>query len=186
MSPFQLVAIEQISGKASLDLQLGNEILPFSQQITMSSGVVIDLKWSSDSAKVLALPKVPSDPIPAIDIMFSPRGGVTGAISATGPIHFLLTDLQDAISFDDVDAYDSGTGRRVPDGTADNPRRPLSPIDKRNRGEKLILSVFPQTGNVQTFPIDPTDLIDNVTGASGPDGLADDLFRFARIGSVAN
>lgn len=34
-------------------------------------------------------------------------------------------------------------------------------------------------------PIDPTDVVINATGAAGNDGLADDLFRFARIGSRA-
>jgi hypothetical protein len=129
--------------------------------------MVIDLTWSSDSARVLAFPK-PGDPIPSLDIMFSPRGGVTGAIAVAGPIHFLLSDLQDAAAVDPTD-----------------PNKPLSPIHPRNRGEKLVLTIFPQTGNVQSFPIDPTDLLDNATGNSGADGLPDDLFRFARLGSAA-
>ncbi|MCY2962652.1 MAG: hypothetical protein NT069_03215 [Planctomycetota bacterium] len=181
-----VVASEWPSGFATLDLQLGNETLPFSQPITLTSGIVIDLKWSSDSAKTLAIPKSTNDPVPAIDIMFSPRGGVTGAISATGPIHFLINDLTDAITPDAADAYDNSTGRHIPDGKPDDPRMPLSPIDKRNRGEKMVLTVFPQTGNVQAFPIDATDDYDNITGAKGADGLADDLFHFARIGSVGN
>lgn len=180
-----VIAVDWNSPQATLDLQLGNELIPLTEPISMSSGMVIDLEWSSTTAKVLAIPKIATDPIPAIDIMFSPRGGVTGPIAVGGPIHFLLTDLQDASALDDADAYDNSTGRRIPDGSADNPRRPLSPIDRRNRGEKLVLTIFPQTGNVQTFPIDPTDVVDNVTGASGPDGLADDLFRFARLGSAA-
>jgi len=63
---------------------------------------------------------------------------------------------------------------------------PLNPIHPRNKGEKLVLAVFPSTGNVQTFPIDPTDAINNSTGAATPDGLPDDLFSFARRASAAN
>lgn len=83
------------------------------------------------------------------DIMFTPRGSV---IRATAPIHLLLNDLRDAT-------------------------RGLNPIDPRNRGEKLIVTLFPQTGNIATFPIDPTD--------ADADGLADHLYRFAELGSGA-
>lgn len=175
-----VVAIPAASPGATMDIQLGNELIPLTEPISMSSGMVIDLEWSSATAKVLAIPKVPTDPIPAIDIMFSPRGGVTGPISVGGPIHFLLTDAQDAASLDPND-----------------PTKPMSPIDFtppansglkgwKNRGEKLVLTIFPQTGNVQTFPIDPTDVVDNSNGNSGADGLPDDMFRFARLGSAAN
>jgi hypothetical protein len=54
-----------------------------------------------------------------------------------------------------------------------------------NRGDRLILSVFPQTGLVQVFEIDPTDNFNNVTGAAGQDGLADNLFYFAQQGKAA-
>ena len=69
----------------------------------------------------------------SIDILFSPRGTVASSLAAQGPLHFLLNDLRDATA-----------GR--------------NPIDPANLGEKLILSIFPQTGHVATFPIDPTDL----------------------------
>jgi hypothetical protein len=54
-----------------------------------------------------------------------------------------------------------------------------------NKGDRLILSVFPQTGLVQVFEIDPTDITNNATGAAGPDGLADNLFYFAQQGKSA-
>jgi prepilin-type N-terminal cleavage/methylation domain-containing protein len=95
-----------------------------------------------------------------IDIYFAPNGRVVDAAAVQGPLYFVLNDREDAL-----------VGR--------------NPIAPDNKGEKLILAVFPQTGLVQTFPIDPTDVVNNNTGAAGADGLADDLFKFAKIRSVA-
>lgn len=100
-------------------------------------------------------------PAPAeIDIYFAPTGRVVEAAAVQGPLYFVLNDREDAAA-----------GR--------------NPIAPDNKGEKLILALFPQTGLVQTFPIDPTDVVNNTTGAAGADGLADDLFKFAKMRSVA-
>jgi hypothetical protein len=63
-------------------------------------------------------------------------------------------------------------------------------------GDRMILSVFPQTGLVQIFEIDPTDNYTNpvsggtvspvtLPGSGGPDGFADNLFNFAQQGRAA-
>lgn len=150
-----------------MELQLGNEVAPFTEPMPMPTGMVIDLKWSSPSAQALATSLEASGALGKIDLMFTPRGNITGAPSVMGPIHFLIHDLQDAV------AREPG-----PNGTT----VPLSPISPKNRSDKIILTIFPATGNVQSFPIDPTDVLNNADGSSGPDGLADDLFRFARNG----
>lgn len=144
-----VVAVDSTSPQASCEIELGHDLLPFHQPIPLPSGVVIDLDYSSANVQALW----PANPArTAIDIMFSPRGSVAGPIAALGPLHFLLNDLSDA--------------------TAN-----LNPIDPRNRGDKLVLTVFPQTGLVATFPIDPTD--------ANHDGSADDLFHFAKLGSTS-
>jgi type II secretory pathway pseudopilin PulG len=176
--PFPLVVAGNTnSGASSLDLEFTTEPVPFSEPISLPAGVVIDLEWSSQSVRSLA------EQNGAVQLMFSPRGNLVGPAGSLGALHFLLTDRQDAELLDDIDAYNNTTGRRKPDGLPDVPRRRRSPIDPRNRYPKTIVSVIPQSGAVLTSPIDPTDLIDNVTGESGPDGLADDLFRFARTGA---
>jgi hypothetical protein len=38
---------------------------------------------------------------------------------------------------------------------------------------------------VQVFEIDPTDVVNNVTGNAGADGLADNIFFFAQQGKAA-
>ena len=142
-------AIDTTDSDASCEIRLGNDLLPFHAPIALPSNVVIDLDFSSPNVAAMW----PAAPAPVnIDIMFSPRGMVTGPLAALGPIHLLINSLSDAT-------------------------QNLNPIDPANRGEKLIFTIFPQTGLVATFPIDPTD--------ANNDGLADDLFHFAKIGSAA-
>lgn len=86
------------------------------------------------------------------DMMFSARGSMVGAIVANGPIYLVLRDIQD-----------------VTEGvTIGSPRERVAP---------LVLTIMPQTGHVQTYPIDPTD-------ANG-DGTLDNPFRFAQLGQKA-
>jgi prepilin-type N-terminal cleavage/methylation domain-containing protein len=153
-------ALESLSTNASAEIELGFELLSNHQPISLSSGVAIDLDWSgrydpdpTNPGSLLFKSLLTLWPAGEnIDVIFTPRGGVHGRLSALGPLYFLLNDIGDAT-------------------------RDLNPIDSANKGEKLVLAIFPQTGNVATFDIAPTDA-DN-------DGNADDLFRFAKIGSEA-
>lgn len=83
-------------------------------------------------------------------IMFSPRGMVAGSLSGLGPIHLLLRDVRD---------YTEGR----------------DPADQGLVGDQSVLTLNPQTGHCQTYPVDPTD--------ADSDGIADDPFRFAKTGS---
>jgi prepilin-type N-terminal cleavage/methylation domain-containing protein len=147
---------------SSCDIQLGNDVLPFHQPISLPSGIVIDLKYCSANIQTLA--GIGGTTTPVVDIMFSPRGGVSGYLSALGPLHFLLRDLKSATA--GVDATN------------------LAAVQAAN-ADLLVLTIFPQTGLVQVFEVDPTDVRDNTSGAAGSDGLADDLFAFARQGKSA-
>ncbi|HLJ10991.1 MAG TPA: prepilin-type N-terminal cleavage/methylation domain-containing protein [Planctomycetaceae bacterium] len=164
-------AIDSNSTLASCDILLGNDILPFHQPISLSSGIVIDLKYCSVGVQSLAglnwnpLPTVP----PYIDIMFSPRGAVTGPVVAQGPLHFFLRDIQDATAGVNPLAV----------GQQGTPNADL------NKGERMILTVFPQTGLVQTFDMDMTDLVNNSTGNPPSDGLADNPYSLAQQGKSA-
>jgi prepilin-type N-terminal cleavage/methylation domain-containing protein len=73
-------AIDPADANASCDIQLGNDLLPFHQPISLPSGVVIDLKFSSQNVQSLA--GLNSGFIPYVDMMFSPRGMLTGYIAA--------------------------------------------------------------------------------------------------------
>jgi prepilin-type N-terminal cleavage/methylation domain-containing protein len=155
-------------GQTPFDVIFGNEAQPMSEPVNLPSGVVIDLDYCEISGFLQGGSEYGLEST-LLDFMYTPRGSIEGAVGTSGPLFFLLNDLADALSVD-----------------PDNPASPLNPIHPRNKGEKLVLAVFPSTGNVQTFPIDPTDAINNSTGAATPDGLPDDLFSFARRASAAN
>lgn len=108
----------------SCDLEMANQFLPNSQPILLPSSTVIFLTRSYN---------VPADWTTspnAMDIMFSPRGWITGSVSAGGPIFLYVCDRADA-------------------------EKNLDPVVAK--GEKMILALFPQTGSVATFPVDLTD-----------------------------
>ena len=174
--PNYYVAYPTNSAYSSCDIQLGNDVLPFHQPISFSSGVVIDLKASS--ANVWNA----SQQGPLLDLMFSPRGAIAGPTVALGPLHFMLRDLKDATSLPIVPNYTPGNVV-LPDGwivsvTANTPLNP-------NQGDRMILTVYPQTGLVQTFEMDLTDNFNNITLAAGADGYADNPFSFAQQGRSA-
>ncbi|MSR59237.1 MAG: prepilin-type N-terminal cleavage/methylation domain-containing protein [Planctomycetaceae bacterium] len=125
----------------SCEIEMAAELLPNHQPIYLPSGIVIDVANSSNGAQY--------------DLMFSPRGGISGHLSALGPIYLLLRDVQDVTAGINPADYSAGVQHR----------------------EEAVLTIFPQTGHIQTFPIDPTD--------ANNDGFADDLFHFAKIGSAA-
>jgi prepilin-type N-terminal cleavage/methylation domain-containing protein len=163
---------------ASCDVQLGQEVLPFHQPIQMTAATVIDVLASS--ANVQSLAGVGSGGVPYIDIMFSSRGMVSGPIGAQGPLHFFLRDVQDAlIPAVTVNNVNYSSGWIV--GPVPAANVPADP----NKGDRLIVTLFPQTGLVQTFEMDPTDVLTNGTNAGPPDGIADNPFNLAQQGKSA-
>jgi len=76
------------------------------------------------------------------DVMFSARGTIHGPLAAKGLMHFYLANVQDIV-----------------EGIAPN----------ASQREKMLVTLFTQSGHVSTFPVDPAD-----------------LYRYAREGSVAN
>jgi len=97
------------------------------------------------------------------DFMYSPRGMINGPMASAGLVSFLLRDVRDVTEGIDPANVAVGVTHR----------------------ENMIVTLNPQTGHCQTYPIDQTDVLDNATGNAGLDGIADDLFHFARIGSAA-
>lgn len=154
---------QQINGKLNYRLELKPTVLSGQEPMRLSSAIVINLDRSAipPGWYTTGVPKrtyfdySPTTP-KLLDIMFSPRGwaedNAAAPISPFGVIHFYLCTQEDA----DLD------------------RDPADP----KSGEKLILSFFPRTGNVATYPVDITDV-------SPADGIADDPFRFAKLGGTA-
>ena len=163
--------------------------------MTLPSGCVIDLyrsqippAWYSQQSVLpnnvpqgMTPPWVICGPDPAVagnvivrqylspmDIMFSPRGNVTGTISAMGAIFFCIRDMRDAT-------------RQLDPANLNFTNTSLIP-----QGDTLILALYPQTGLVQTFEADLTDNRNNSTGNTGADQIADDIFNFAKLGMAAS
>lgn len=157
------VAYDQTSGFSSCEIQLGNEVLPFHQPVSLPAGVVIDLQYSSQNVQNAAGFSTNPAPVPPqnMDLMFSARGMISGPSGAQGPIHLFLRDVQDATA--GVNPYAVGS--------------PTSSNPDLSKGDRLIVTLFPQTGLVQTFEMDATD-------ANG-DGIADQPFNFSMQGKSA-
>lgn len=112
-------------GTNSCDIQFGTELLPFHQPTPMPSGVVIDLRYCSVNVQALAAAG-------NVDLMFSPRGTISGPMGGSGAVYLTLRDIQDA-----AQGFD--------------------PSNPACTGECLIVAVIPQTGLVQTYAADLTD-----------------------------
>ena len=139
-----------IDGVGNYLLELQPAILPGQEPLKLSSGIVIDVTHSK-------LPTLSASN--SLDIVFSPRGLVaSGDVLASGLLHFYLCTQEDAIM--NLNA-------------ADVTRNAADP----NSGEKLILTLFPQTGNLATFPVNAVD--------GNGNQLADDPFSFAKTGGTA-
>lgn len=135
----------------SYRLQLPSTVLPNEQPLTLDGNVVINVPRS----------RVPSGWDG--EILFTPNGSVYGPLSAQGPIYLYLCSMDDFLATTAGDPITQG--RNAADPSA---------------GETLIIKVNTQNGRLQTFPVDPTDLVDNGTQMAPPDGLADNPFRFAQ------
>lgn len=140
----------------SYKVELANAVLPGEQPISLASGIVINL---SQSPAKNSLPALLPGPPQYFDVMFSSRGTVAGSLASRGLIHLYLSNIEDVI-------------------------KGVDPANAQS-GDKIVSTIFTQTGNVGTFPVDVTDQIVNATGSAGTDNLADDPFSFARRGKVA-
>jgi hypothetical protein len=131
------------------------------------------------ASPAISTPPDPSgfDYSPYCDILFSPRGSVTGPEASTGLIHLYVADQKDA----DRDRSDwkiaapaSGnwSAPEYQEGvTASDPSG-----NPHQRGDKLIVSIFTRTGSVTTNPL--------FVNGNGSENVAQ-RFRYSETGEVA-
>lgn len=119
---------------------------------------------------------------PTLDIMFSPRGAVTGTSASSGLIQLYVGEQKDA----DQDRIDWNAGN------ASAHEFVTRPADNYTRGDKLIVSIFTRTGQVAVNPLHPYDEDINGNGVldAGEDangnGVRDRTpFRYSITGEVA-
>jgi prepilin-type N-terminal cleavage/methylation domain-containing protein len=159
LTPNSQVAFDR--QEISMRIELPPQPIVGEQPLQLPAGIVIDI--GADT--LLARSDLPQSgwtaDYGAYDILFNARGGVSGRLGATGLVPFLLCD-----------------GRDLEEG--------LNPASPTSRGDWLVVTLFTQTGLVLSSTVDATDAVNNSTGASGADGLADNPYRFARMGEAAS
>jgi hypothetical protein len=169
-------------------------VLANQEPVSLARGIVIDLEpmraqgklpdgWYDGQAQAYGY----------IDVMFSPRGTVTGPAAAYGVLHFLLADVEDVerrtgrVVGNPAIAPIPGPPAEVVDGFIARDVNNDNQIDEGEQvtGDKVLVTVFTRTGHISTHPIDPTDVRLNTNGNAGQDGFADDPLFFAEKGDVA-
>jgi hypothetical protein len=145
-------------------MELRPDVLANQDPVELPTGISIDL----DHSQLPTEWRTGGTFSDEMDIMFSPRGIVTGSAAGAGLIHFLLVDAEDTIR-----------GLAPPgDESAIAP-------DSQAQGEWRIVTLNTRTGHVSSHEIARDDVVNNANGNSGADGLADDPFRYAETGEVA-
>ncbi|MGH7200388.1 MAG: hypothetical protein ACREJB_07260, partial [Planctomycetaceae bacterium] len=175
-------------------LVLQPTVMPGQEPVLLSQGIVIDMNHSELASGwgVSVNPQASSNPqgyrnrppySNRLDMMFSPRGTVTGREEAAGVVHFYLADVADVersitpgVASEDLD------GDEVLDMNEDLNGNGV--LDVRE-GDEALVTIFTRTGHISTPPLDVTDVRNNTSGANTPDGRPDDLFRFAETGEEA-
>jgi prepilin-type N-terminal cleavage/methylation domain-containing protein len=175
-----------IGGPNTYILELPPRVLPEAQPILLPDGVCIDLdgsdvpsSWRPGDGAGRAVPYSSH-----MDILFSPRGVVTGPIAAFGLMHLYIAERKDVEALTTTVGVSPGgmrppinsdptslqriPARIVPGNNQFSPEQPV--------GHRAIVSIFTQTGKVSSFVLDATD--------NDNDGYADNPFRHATQGEI--
>ena len=177
----EVVAFEG-TGANTYVLELPARVLPDVEPALLPGDVTIDLDASSvpvswrPSAATLNYPYSSQ-----MDILFSPRGTVTGPEAATGLIHFYLCLKRD------VDALSSGI---TSNGESFPLRSPMTGSTWNSNavipgesgattdppvGERALVTLFTHTGKIGSYPLNAVD-------TTAPAGFADTPFSYATRG----
>lgn len=170
-------------GPDTYSLELPPRLLP--EQVSLfPKGTFIDLNSSRIPASWRVLldqstydPTTAPHRITYLDLMFSPRGTVTGSAASEGILHFYITDIKAYDLFAQfLDENFTSAVPVVPLPAA--PRVPADSLGGEPLGDRAVLTLFTQTGAMQKNEIDPTDADAN--------GIAEDPWRFAETSLGAN
>jgi hypothetical protein len=188
-SPSSQIAAFEGTGPNSYILDLPPRILPDAEPVLLPGGVAIDL----DASSVPAAWRPPDNAVlltpysSRMDLMFSPRGTVTGAEAAAGLIHFYValssdidlstepapTGTLNRLPVNNIPTTDPDIGTtesNVPGVPGENQFSAENPVSDRS-----LVTVFTHTGKISSFPL-------NITDTSPADGFADDPYVFAERG----
>lgn len=181
--PTEVVAFEG-SGHSTYLLELPPRVLPDAEPVLLPDEVVIDLDASVIPTEWR--PEGGGYTIPCssrMDLMFSPRGTVTGSAAGLGVLHLYLALRQDVQNT----MIAPGPGPRPPVNGSSSARVPSDSLftglpNSPPVGDRALVTLFAATGRVASYPVNPIDQFNNVSGAAGSDGYLDDPFVYAELG----
>ncbi len=196
-------AFDRASPSLKYRLELLPAPMPNQEPIQLPKGVVVHLdRCSNDPDGVVGLTRDPNlrgnrlpstwrrsitpanawspsfEYTPYCDILFSPRGSVTGFEASSGLIHLYVADQKDAdrdridwsIQRDPADATPWSAPEMLPGLTASDA------AEAYQRSDKVIVSLFTRTGAITTNPIYVNENGNEVAG---------ERFRYSETGEVA-
>ena len=184
--PSDVIAFEG-TGHNTYLLELPPRVLPDAEPVLLPDEVVIDL----DASVIPVEWRPPGGGYTVacssrMDLMFSPRGTVTGSAAGLGVLHFYLglrQDVQNCMIAPSPGPRPTVNGSGTPRVPSDSlfaglPNSP--PI-----GDRALVTLFASTGRVASYPIAPEDQLINFgasAGSVGSDGYLDDPFVYAELG----
>ena len=127
-----------------------------------------------------------------MDVLFTPRGTVVGDCASLGMIHLHFADAGDVVRWKQINGRSSTEYRPLSiDNTAmvpaDIPGTPGTTVVTRDR---ILVALATRTGNATVHHVDVTNTAAQPMAAStytiDLTRIADDPFRFAETGEVAN
>ena len=164
---------------SSFSLQLKPTVIPGTEPVPLPTGVVIDLDGSNLPSSWR--PSVSDTTYPyssTMDILFNPRGSITGDVAGNGILHLLLADAGDVLRWQHI------PGRIL---TANpTPAQWSPPVVPANMAtgtpivtrDQILLSINGRSGNVSVHHVNPT-----ITNTTNP--IADDPYSLAETGQVS-
>jgi len=184
--PSEVIAFEG-TGHNTYLLELPPRVLPDAEPVLLPDEVVIDL----DASVIPVEWRPPGGGYTVacssrMDLMFSPRGTVTGSAAGLGVLHFYLGLRQDVQNC----MIAPGPGPRPAVNGSGQPRVPSDALfnalpNSPPVGDRALVTLFASTGRVASYPIAPEDQFINFggsAGSAGSDGYLDDPFVYAELG----
>ena len=117
-----------------------------------------------------------------MDILFTPRGTIVGDCAALGMIHLHFADAGDVVKWQQIGGRSSTNYTSLPFVPADDPAS-TTPVVARDR---ILVTLATRTGNATVHHVDVANTVVAPTAPIENQKLADDPFRFAETGEVAN
>ena len=168
----------------SFVLEMTPRILGDAQPVAFPKRVSIDLDGSAVPSRWRPAAGFSDSYFPQMDILFTPRGTLSGDALSLGMLHFHFADTGDVTQWHSISGRSAAqySIASLPLVPADDPGS-TTPIVKYDR---LLTTISSRTGNISVHYVNTTNTVLSPTSPIENQKLADDPFSFAETGQVAN